>query len=82
MRRFTVYREGDLSATHNVNQVNAPDKPQFEGVVFTDGTCVIRWMTKCRSTSVWNTFDEMWLVHGHVEPESKHGTKIIWHNED
>jgi hypothetical protein len=52
MRRFTVYRRGDLSATHNADQVNAPDQPQYEGVVFSDGTTVVRWLTAARSTSV------------------------------
>lgn len=78
MKTFTVYRRGDLSETHNSDQVNPPDEPQFEGVVFGDGTCVIRWMTAGRSTSVWSSFEEMWKIHGHDDPNSKHGTEIVW----
>lgn len=80
MRRFTVYRRGDLSATHNADQVNAPDQPQYEGVVFSDGTTVLRWLTAARSTSVWASFDEMWRIHGHDDPNSKHHTEIVWHD--
>lgn len=82
MRRFTVYRHGDLSATHNSDKVNPPDQPQFEGIVFSDGACVVRWLTNSHSTTVWNSFEEMWRVHGHTEPGSKHGTEIVWHDED
>ena len=78
MRRFTVYRRGDLSATHNANQVNAPSAPQFEGVVFTDGSCCVRWLTAMRSTSVWANFNDMWAVHGHAE--DRYATEIVWHD--
>lgn len=79
-RRFTVYRRGDLSETHNANQVNPADQPQYEGVVFSDGTTVVRWLTAARSTSVWADFGTMWKVHGHDDPNSKHGTVIVWHD--
>lgn len=80
MRCFTVYRRGDLSATHDANQVNPPDAPQFEGVVFTDGTTVIRWRTPGCSTSVWASFDDMWKIHGHDGPDSRHETELVWHD--
>ena len=34
MRAFTMYRRNVPDATHNALQKNAPDQPQFEGVVF------------------------------------------------
>ncbi len=74
-KAFIVYRTGDISATHNENQVNPADEVQFEGVVFTDGTCVIRWRTAKRSTSVWDSFEDMMAIHGHPE----YGTKIHWY---
>ena len=80
IRRFTVYRKGDISDTHNEFQANPPDQPQYEGVVFTDGTCVLRWCTALRSTSVWTTLDEALGVHGHFEP--RYGTYIEWHDEE
>jgi hypothetical protein len=81
MRRFTVFRRGDLSATHNADQVNGPDQAQFEGVVFSDGTTVVRWLTAARSTSVWADFATMWRIHGHEDANSKHGTAISWSDE-
>lgn len=75
MKRFTVYRPA-APETHDANQKNAPDQPQFEGVIFTDGTTVLRWLTACRSCSVWNTFADMAAIHGHPE----YGTYFIWHD--
>lgn len=80
MKLFTVYRRGDLSASHDENQRNAPDEPQFQGVVFDDDTCVIRWLTAKGSTSVFKTFEDMWAIHGHDGPNDKHGTEIQWQN--
>lgn len=78
MRTFTCYRRGDLSATHDSNQANPPDAPQFEGVIFADGTTVIRWLTAARSTGVFVDFDTLMKIHGHTDPQSKHGTEIVF----
>ena len=78
IRRFTMFRRGDLSATHNSDQVNGADDPQFEGVVFSDGTCVIRWCTPLRSTAVWTDFATMAGVHGH--PEERYQSELVWHD--
>ena len=78
MRRFTMYRRGDLSATHNESQANQPDVPQFEGVVFSDGTVALRWLTALRSTSVWANLDTAMGVHGH--PEERYQSEIVWHD--
>lgn len=80
LRTFTVYRRGDLSETHNADQANPPDQPQFEGVLFSDGKVAQRWLTPMGSTSVWDSFEAMWRIHGHDEPGSKHGTVIVWHD--
>lgn len=80
MRRFTMYRKGDLSATHNDQQSNPPDVPQFEGVVFSDGTVAIRWLTALRSTSVWADLGTAMGVHGH--PEERYQSEIVWHDND
>ena len=78
IKRFTVYRRGDLSETHGPDLQNAPDEPQFEGVIFTDGTCAVRWLTAKKSTSVWASLDDLLAVHGH--PEERYGTYIEWHD--
>ena len=77
MKTFTVYRRGDLSATHDENQWTGPDQAQYEGVVFTDGRCVLRWLTEKRSVSVWDSFEDAMAIHGH--PEARYGTEIVWH---
>ena len=74
MRCFTMYRRGDLSATHDANQANAADEPQFEGVVFSDGSVAVRWLTARRSTSVWASIEDMLAIHGHPEYESE----LVW----
>lgn len=76
MKRFTVYRPNVPTDTHDENQRNAPDKPQFEGVVFSDGKCVIRWLTAKGSTACWDSFADMYSIHGH----ENYGTYFIWHD--
>lgn len=74
MRTFTMYRRNVPDETHDANQKNAPDEPQFEGVVFSDGTVAIRWLTAKRSTAVWSSMDDMLAIHGHPE----YGSEIVW----
>jgi hypothetical protein len=74
MKTFTMYRRGDISATHDANQANAPDEPQFEGVVFDDGKCVLHWLTAISSVSVWESFDDAMKIHGHPEYQSE----LVW----
>jgi hypothetical protein len=74
MKFFRTYRALDISATHDANQVNPPDEPQFEGVVFSDGSVALRWLTACRSTSVWSCLEDAMKIHGHPE----YGTRIEW----
>lgn len=76
MNRFTVYRPVIPEDTHDEFQANDPDEPQFEGIVFSDGTCVIRWLTVI-STSVFESFDAMLIIHGHPE----YDTRVVFHDE-
>lgn len=36
-----------------------------EGVVFTDGTAVLRWVTKYKTTTVYNSIEDVENIHGH-----------------
>lgn len=74
MRTFVVYRPDISALTHDENQRNAPSRPQFEGVIFSDGRCAIRWLTAKGSTACWDSFEDMLAIHGHPE----YGTKIVW----
>lgn len=78
MRRFTMFRRHVPTDTHDENQRNSPDAPQFEGVVFTDGATVLRWLTAKRSTSVWDSFEDAMVIHEHPE----YGSEIVWHDEE
>ncbi len=79
IQRFTAYRR-DIEArvTHTEKQRNSNNEPQFEGVIWSDGTVTLRWMTACRSTSVWQSMEDCLAVHGHPE----YGTHIVWHDGD
>ena len=49
-------------------------EPDYEGVIFSDGTVVVRWLTEYQSHSVWASWDDFMHVHGHPE----YGTQIIF----
>jgi hypothetical protein len=77
MKRFTAYRQNiSLRGTHTELQRNPDDMPQFEGVIWTDGTVTLRWLTACKSTSVWASLFDCLSIHGHPE----YGTIIVWHD--
>ena len=77
MNRFTAYRPFVPEDTHDEYQRNLPDEAQYEGVVFTDGICVIQWLTAVGSTSVFKSFGDMLRIHGHPE----YGTTFIFHDK-
>jgi len=67
MRRFKVYRKSPPEGYRESGTANAPDEVQFEGVVFSDGTVCVRWLTELRSHSIWSSLGELEKVHGHPE---------------
>lgn len=77
LRRFVGYRPTPPEDYSGKGAANAPDQPQYEGVVFSDGTCVIRWLTEYRSHSIWKDYDTFYKIHGHPE----YGTIIKWLDE-
>lgn len=76
MDRFTVYR-AHTTEHHTDQHQNLPDEPQFEGVIFSDGSCALRWLTPRRATSVWASFADAMAVHGHPE----YGSKVVFHDK-
>jgi hypothetical protein len=36
-----------------------------EGVVFSDGTCAMRWRTEVASTAVYASLEDLEYIHGH-----------------
>jgi hypothetical protein len=74
MHRFVGYRPNP-PAGYLENGTAAPaEEPQYEGIVFTDGTVALRWRTDYRSTSLWTSYSDFFHVHGHPE----YGTRIDW----
>jgi hypothetical protein len=76
MRRFTCYRPAPPEGYLEQGAANPPDEPQFEGVVYSDGTCAVRWLTAYRSHSIWASLQDLLAIHGHPE----YGTHITWHD--
>ena len=74
----------DERDTHTELQKNPESEAQFEGVIWSDGTVTLRWLTalcvsrSSRSHSVWDSLADCLGVHGHPE----YGTEIIWHDHD
>lgn len=77
IRRFVCYRRNPPEGYVEAGAANAPHQPQFEGVVFSDGTVCIRWLTQYQSHSIWASFQDLLAIHGHPE----YGTRIEWLDE-
>lgn len=72
MRRFEGYRSHPPEDYVTKGITNAGADKDYEGVIYSDGTVAIRWMTKYQSHSVWPDWDTFYYVHGHPE----YGTAI------
>lgn len=64
-------RDADESGVSGTGKV-------LEGVVFTDGTTVIRWTVKDKpcSTAIYPTFEAFEFIH--VTSHPTNGTKFYW----
>jgi len=58
MRRFHLVRVEDVSGVSGTGRV-------CEGLQFSDGTCVLRWLTEFRSTAVYASVEDVHRIHGH-----------------
>jgi len=58
MARFVLDRKEDVSGISGTGVV-------AEGVMFSDGTAVIRWVVGYRSTAIYNSMDDLVHIHGH-----------------
>ena len=70
MRRFILVRNEDVSGVSGIGVV-------AEGVEFSDGTAVLRWLTSTASTAVYASVEDVITIHGH-----NGGTMLHWHQED
>ncbi len=70
MRRFITVRDTDVSGVSGTGVVT-------EGIEFTDGTVVIRWLGELKSTAVYPDIDTFIKIHGHDG-----ATKVQWVDYD
>lgn len=69
-----MYRKKVPASTHNEDQRNEPNEPQFEGVLFKDGIVVQHWLTGRGNISIWNSLADMIAIHGHPE----YASELVW----
>lgn len=58
MRLFHLERRHDISGSSGTGRV-------AEGVVFSDGTVAMRWLTMHTSTAVYDSLVDLEYIHGH-----------------
>lgn len=67
MRRFELHRDQDVTGISGVGVV-------AQGVTFSDGTTVVRWIVgEHHSTVVWPGIESVEAIHGHGG-----ATRIVW----
>lgn len=58
MRRFELHRDHDLTEISGVGII-------AEGVVYSDGTVAMRWLSERPTTTTFNCIDDVIAIHGH-----------------
>lgn len=69
MRMFDLIRTEDATGISGTGQV-------AEGVVFSDGTCAMRWRTSTASTGFYDSVEDLIIIHGHGGK-----TQVVYHDE-
>jgi len=58
MRKFHLVRHVDVHGISGTGHV-------AEGVVFSDGTVAMRWLTATASSTFFNSVEDLLIIHGH-----------------
>lgn len=66
IRAFQLHRDEDEGGVSGVGVV-------AEGVQFTNGKCVLSWLTKNTSLGLYDDIDTLVRVHGHGGK-----TRVVW----
>ena len=74
IRTFTGHRPQPPAEYQDKGITNSGTAPDYYGVIFPDGTVVIRWATAYQSHSIWASYADFYQVHGHPE----YGTTIVF----
>ena len=69
MKLFYLQRKVDVSGTSGTGRV-------AEGVEFSDGSCVLRWLTHFKSTAIYSSIAELDAIHGHSG-----ATEVVFQDE-
>lgn len=69
-RKFHLQRHEDTSGVSGLGRI-------AEGIVFSDGTTVVRWLSACGSTNVYANSEGVKQVHGHGG-----NTELVWDDPD
>jgi hypothetical protein len=68
--RFHLHRREDESGVSGTGVV-------AEGVRFSDGRCVLRWLTAVSSIAIYDSIEDLIAIHGH-----KGKTILQWEETD
>jgi hypothetical protein len=75
---FVGYRpDAAALGKHSVDTLNAPELPQYQGVIFADGTVTVRTLTRVRSWGTWDSFAEFYATGSGEEL-----ARIVWPTGD
>lgn len=76
MRTFEMFRTSEDGKPSNNGKV-------LEGVVFSDGTCVVRWCVDGQpdSTAVWSSLEDFAAIHVAERPGKERTSVITWTDE-
>lgn len=66
MRRFQLHRDNDVTGISGTGVV-------AEGVEFTPGECVVRWLTETWSCVFYLSKEDVIKIHGH-----NGSTRLVW----
>jgi len=66
LRTFVLERDTDVSGVSGTGTV-------CEGVQFSDGRCVMRWLGGLSSVAIYDSSDDLLAIHGHDG-----ATRLVW----
>lgn len=69
-RRFQLHRKADPTGVSGTGIV-------AEGCLFSNNECVVKWLSKRASTTMYNNISDVMAIHGHDGD-----TIIVWLDEE
>ena len=69
-KQFHLVRTSDISGISGVGTV-------VEGIQFSDGSCVLRWLSDASSVGCYKSIEDVVLIHGHDG-----ATTVAWVDND